>query len=503
MTAPHGRPGRAASRRSSALPGPRTAAAVAGALALVAVVAQVVGGSGAADIDPITDEVRAAELACPAPVVTGDGATSTATLVAPPADGGPTDAAALSGAATFADLAGAGTAGAGPRARIAAPGRVDLAAGGLGPLVARGTGDLAPGLAAELLTLAPRGSVRGVASLPCAQAAAAAWFVGASTAAGRRDRLVLTNPEGTPALVDLRFWNEAGPVPAPPNSSGIEVPPGGVVSIPLDGMTAGHQRLAIGVDAVGGRVAAAVHDIDAAGIQPRGIDWIAPVAAPARTVVLPGVPDGKLGRTLQLLVPGGTDAIVRVRLLTQDNSFAPAGLDPLEVKAGTVGEYDLGAAANGQAAAVVVTADRPVLAAVRVTRSAKNVADVAYATGAAALTTPAALPAGRGPRASTTRLILAAPRGDAEVTVTVLLPTGAAAPGTVKIPAGRIVVVDPAPKGDGAYSALIAPTAASGPVYAARVLRSGDTALTISALLPGRYTVSIPGIEADLTTVVP
>ncbi len=493
--------------------GPKAVGAVAGGLALVALIVQVVGGSGAGSIEPIVDEVRTAELACPEPVITGSAARNAVTMVAPEAAAelaqaeaagskGTADGSepARTGSATLTDLGKAGSA----RAKLSAPGRTVLDAGKVSaPLLARGTGTLAPGLSAELVTTGRSGTARGLEAVSCAAAHPTAWFVGASTAAGRRDRLVLTNPEGTPAVVDLRFWNDAGPVPAPPNSTGIDVPALGAVSIPLEGMTAGHQRLGISVSATSGRVSALVHDIDERGVQPRGVDWIAPAPSPARTIVIPGLPDGKLGRSLQLLVPGETDAIVNLRLLTPDNSFAPAGLDNVEVKAGQVGEYDLTTAAGTSASALVVTSDRPVVAVVRQTRSAKGAADVAYATAAPALTSPAAIPAGSGPAGTTTRLILVAPRGDAEVVLTVLTPTGAAAPTTVKIPAGRAVLVDPAPKGGTNYSLLIAPATASGPVHAARILRGGAADVAITALVSGRYTVSIPGIEPDLTAVVP
>ncbi|HUR74910.1 MAG TPA: DUF5719 family protein [Sporichthya sp.] len=508
-------------RRRAATPdraaGPKAAVAVAGGLALAALLAQVVGGSGAGSIEPIVDEIRTAELACPAPVVTGADARSAVTMVAPVAaaelaqakatEGAGADQAtepARTGAATLNDLGKLGSAGA--RAKLGAPGRTALDVSRVAaPQLARGTGTLAPGLAAELVTAGRSGTARGLEALACAPASPVAWFVGASTTAGRRDRLVLTNPENIPATIDLRFWDENGPVPAPANSTGIDVPAQKSVSIPLDGMSPGHQRLGVSVIATNGRVSAALHDIDERGVQPRGVDWIAPTFAPARNVVLPGLPDGKLGRTLQLLVPGDTDAIVKVRVLTPDNSFAPAGLDNVEIKAGQVVEYDLAKAAETAASAVVVTSDRPVLAVVRLTRSANGQADIGYATAAPPLVAPAAIPAGQGAAGTATRLILAAPRGDAEVTLT-LGAGGAGMSSTVKIPAGRAVLVDPVPKGGkpgAAYSILIAPGPASGPVYVARVMRGGTVDLTVTTVLPGRFTVSIPGIEPDLTAVVP
>jgi hypothetical protein len=495
---------RAASPRDRTA-GARAAATVAGGLAVIALVAQVIGGSGASSIEPIVDEVRTAELPCPAPLLTGDAATSTVSLAAPPASGG----SARSGVAVLQDLGPAGRDA--TRVRLDKPGRANVAAPAA-PLLARGTAALAPGLAADLVTSGRSGTARGLEAVSCAAANATAWFVGASTAAGRRDRLVLTNPEDIPAVVDLRFWDEKGPVAQPPNSTGIDVPPLGVVTIPLDGMTAGHARLAIGVTAASGRVSAVVHDIDEQGIKPRGVDWIAPVQSPSRFTLIPGLPDGKLGRTLQLLAPGDLDAVVRLRVLTPERSFAPAGFDNVELKAGQVAQFDLSKAAETAASALVVTSDRPVLAAVRLTRSAKGAADVAFATAAPALTAPAVIPAGAPPKGATSRLILAAPRGDAEVVVTLLGADGAVSkPSTVKIPAGRTALIDPAPKPPksatgavlGTYAILLAPGPDSGPVFAARILRAGAADLTVTAVTPGRYTVSIPGIEPDLTAVVP
>ena len=508
-------------RRRAAAPrdrtaGPKAAIAVAGGLAVIALIAQVIGGTGAGSIEPIVDEVRTAELPCPAPLLTGDAATNAAAIAAPPAVAPAADGATpektepvRGSVAVLQDLGPAGKAIA--RIKLDKPGQAGVGAG-TAPLLARGTGTLAPGLAADLISTGRTGTARGLEAVSCAAAGPSAWFVGASTAAGRRDRLVLTNPEDIPAVVDLSFWDEKGPVAEPPNSTGIDVPALGVVTIPLDGMTAGHQRLGIAVTATSGRVSALVHDIDEQGIKPRGVDWIAPVQAPTRFALIPGLAEGKMGRTLQLLAPGDTDAIVKLRLLTPANSFAPAGLDTVELKAGQVGQYDLSKAAESSAAALVVTSDRPVLASVRLTRSAKNTADVAYATAAPSLSAPALIPTGAGPKGSATRLILAAPRQDAEVAVTLLGEGGATSkPAVVRIPANRAVLLDPAPKPPktasgaplGSYAILLTPTASSGPVFAARVLRAGDADITVTAVAPGRYTVSIPGIEPDLTAVVP
>lgn len=493
--------------------GPKAALVAAAGLAVLAVVVQVVGGSGAGSLEPIVDEVRTAELPCPAPVLTGEGTSNSVTMVAPP--GAPTAAAqdgeVRGSAAVVEDLKPA--ANSAPRAKLDKPGRKTVGAGS-GEVLVRGSNELAPGLAAELISTGRSGTARGLEAVTCATAGPTAWFVGVSTAAGRRDRLVLTNPEAIPAVIDLRFWDESGPVAAPPNSTGIDVPASGVVSIPLDGMAAGHQRLGLAVTATSGRVSAVVHDIDEQGIKPRGVDWIAPAQTPSRTVVIPGLPDGKLGRTLQLLAPGDTDAVVKLRLLTPDNSFAPAGLEDVDLKAGQVAEFDLSKATESTASALVVTSDRPVVAAVRLTKTVKGNSELAFATAAPALTAPAAIPTGSKSGGPLARLILAAPRGDATVTMSLLGDDGTPGePKVITIPMGRAVVVDPSPIPKGSTGALnphailLTPGPDSGPVHVARVLTGGSAGstadFTVTSVVPGRYTVSIPGIEPDLTAVIP
>ncbi len=223
-----------------------------------------------------------------------------------------------------------------------------------------------------------------------------------------------------------------------------------------------------------------------------------PAADPARTVVIPGVPDGTLGRRLQLFAPGA-DATVKVRLLTNDNDFVPAGVDTLELRAGRVSEFDLGPAADTQAAGIVITSDQPVVAAVRVTRTSKSVTDVAYATAAEALTAPATVPDGRAGDDGWTRLFLTAPNAPASVTVRSTAASGKATEQVVEIPAGRTYKVDPTPKGATRYTVVVTPNPGSGPVYAARVLRAGSTDVTIVPLRSGRFTVVIPRVVTDLT----
>jgi hypothetical protein len=465
---------------------------VAGLLVVAATAVGVVG-HGATPVRAGTDEVRTADLVCPGAVDRMPGARSTISLSALPPD-----AAAATGSVTLRDLASGNTA----RGGLNKPGttEVDTSKDAAPALLVRGKDGLAPGLAAELVTDPGSGAGNALSATPCASPAVAQWFVGASTTAGRRDKLVLANPDTSPAAVDLRFWDETGPVQVP-NSADLAVPAGGVVTLPLDVMAPGHQRLAIEVSTSRGAVAAALHDLDAVGAVVKGEEWMVPVTNPDRELVIPGLPDRTSVRKLYLAVPGESAAIVRVRLLTADNAFAPAGADTVVLAAGKVGEYDLSAAGGGQAAAVVVSADRPVLASVRSVRTEHGGQDFAWAAPVPPLSGAATIPDGRSGPAGATALLLAAPRAGGVVRVQLYAGTGAPRSTSVRIPPDRTVSVDQASGGTGRFTLVVTPQPGSGPVYGERVLRTGGSGLAITPLRSSRVSVVVPAVVPDVTVV--
>jgi hypothetical protein len=462
---------------------------------LLVVAATVVGavGHGATPVRAGTDEVRTADLVCPGAVDRMPGARSTISMTAlPPDHSGAT------GSVTLTDLA----AGSAVRGRFKAAGTtaVDTSKDAAPAQLVRGNDALAPGLAAEVVTDPGTGAGNALSATPCAAPAVAQWFVGAATTAGRREKLVLANPETSPAAVDLRFWDEAGPVTVP-NSTDVAVPAGGVVTLPLDTMAPGHQRLAVEVSTTRGAVAAALHDLDAVGATVNGDDWMVPVADPERELVIPGLPDRTGVRKLYLAAPGESAVNVRVRLLSADNAFAPAGADTVVLPAGKVVEYDLSAAGAGQAAAVVVSADGPILASVRVVRSEHGGRDIAWAAPVAPLTGAATVPDGRSGPAGATALLLAAPRTGGVVRVQLYSGAGAPRSTLVRIPADRAVSVDQVSGGTGRFTLVVTPQAGSGPVYGERVLRTGGSGLAITPLRSSRVRVVVPAVVPDVTVV--
>lgn len=440
-------------------------------------------------------------LACPDPVVDAEAGTATTLAVAATGPLGQEGGGAFrlapldGGAALVAGRApGSGRAEAGPD---------------VGPVLARGTGRSAPGLAASQLTRSTDATMRGLAGVDCAPSAAETWFVGSGSVVGQRGRVYLTNTEAAPAVVDVTIFGPDGPIEAP-DARGVTVAPGAQEVRLLDALAPGVSRVAVQVRARQGRVSAAVRDQQVDGLTPRGADWVPPTTAPARRLVVAGVPGGAGQRLLQITAPGESDAIVRLRLVTPSGSFAPAGLDVVEVRAGTVDEVDLAPFTEGEAVSVALEADVPVTAGVlsRLTGAEGSLEEIAYAAAVDPLAAdrPGVVADVRAGAGVASRLLLTAPQGAARVRLSALPPaTGTAR--VVEVDAGSVLVDDLAGvAADESYALLVRPLPGSGPVLAVRQLEQADergALVTSSPVPPGRFVVPVPRVVPDLTAGLP
>jgi hypothetical protein len=441
--------------------------------------------------------VARADAACPDPAV--DASTQTRVSLASP---GPGEGGAERGRARLSPLGGgdvaaevhAGTSG-------SAPAEPDG-----GPLVARATGAAAPGFAAGMLTRSTLDAVRGLAGTLCVAPATDFWFVGSGAVVGQRGRVYLTNPEPAPAVVDVTLFGPEGPIAAP-GGQGVSVDAGAQEVVLLDALAPGTTRFGVRVHARSGRVAAAVRDQRLDGLTPMGADWLPAAASPARRQVVAGVVAGAGARLLQVVAPGESDAIVKLRLVTASGAFAPAGVDVLEVPAGSVAEVDLAGPAAGAAVAVALDSDVPVTAGLlaRATGSTGQLGEVAWTAAGRPLTaeTPGVVPEARQGESVTSSLLLTAPGDDVTVRLAALPPaTGTAT--EVEVEAGTTVVVDLADVSSAeSFSLAVTPVTGSGPLYAVRVVSETEARgpfLTTEPVEPGRYTVLVPRAVADLST---
>jgi hypothetical protein len=252
--------------------------------------------------------------------------------------------------------------------------RVDGSGGawtGSGPRVAAGLtaavdGRLAAGLTAAVgmvLDGGTRGG-RGLATAACTAPGSHWWFVGVASTPDRAGVLELTNPTPGVAVVDVALYRPNGSL-EPAAGRGLALAPGETRSVPLAGLVAGLDPLAVEVTASQGRVTASVRERASDVLVPAGADFVPAAGEPRRTATLTGVP--REGRhELTLLNAGDAAAVVRVEVLGQEAAFTPAGLESLRVPAHGLAHARLPRSAlDGEATGIRLRADHPVTAAVR------------------------------------------------------------------------------------------------------------------------------------------
>ena len=370
--------------------------------------------------------------------------------------------------------------------------------------VVRAAGPFAPGLAAEQLMLANGPDFRGLVSGRCVAPTRDFWFVGGSGEVGRRGRLVLSNPTAVPAVVDVSVWDESGPVDAPATED-IAIPARSQHLLLLDALAPTAERIGVRVSASQGRISASLELRENDKLDPHGVTFIPAAAEPATEIIVPGVP--KHGeRTLQILAPGDSDAIVALRLFGPDGAFSPVGQDVVTVPAGTVAEVSIGEAAAKAAVGVELVSDVPVTASVRVVDAPTDEApELAYTAATAALDGPAFALLNRSADELTTRLLVTVP-GElpARAVVRSLNEDGTVAEEqSVDVPGERTVEVEVKPIPDSPWTTVVVEPAEPGTIAVTResVGSDGDGALLdLLPVVAPVVTVQVPEVAGELPT---
>lgn len=493
-------------------------------LSLLAVAAVIGLGVGVATASPASDPadqappamtrvpVSSATLVCPAPQVGPDSTTGVAVAAGVSSDGDVMGTAAggpsASGAASLARLDGAPLVQVPPASGLL--GRAS--AKDDGPLVVSASGSLAPGLSASLFTRTSNGELRGLESAACTAAGTDFWFVGSGAQVGRRGVVYLTNPSDAVAVADVTVFGPDGPLGSSA-TRGLAVAAHSQQVIQLDAVAPDAARLAVHVAVTQGRLSAAVRDTQVKGLDGLGADWVPPAAAPARRLVVPFVPGGGGGaRSLQIVAPGETDAVVALQVVTSEGTFTPAGLESVDVSAGTLAEVDIAAVAdadgdgvNDENLAVVLESDVPVTAGVLARRAAAGttLAELAWTAAAAPVTGPALLPYAGVGGAVRSELMLVAPEKAGGVEVELLAADGRRTSQRVTLTAGTATTLALTPP-DGAPMFVVVVRPDPGMVvYGARMLTERGARgplLTIEPLRPAAVEVSVPRVVRDLST---
>ncbi|HLT62091.1 MAG TPA: DUF5719 family protein [Microlunatus sp.] len=230
-------------------------------------------------------------------------------------------------------------------------------------MIVTGQGGMATSNNAATLTSGAAGVNAGLLGATCTKPGPSHLFVGVGARRELRTELVVTNPDATPAQVDVRFLGAQGPID-PAGGSGIEIAGGQSRVIALDSMITSDDPLSVEVVAARGRVAAIARDYRSKGDKPRGADWHPASTAAATEQIIPGVPDGSGARQLAVVNPGQNPAQVSIVALGLQGEFVPAGADKVEVPAQSTAVVKLGPGLVEQAAAIQLSSDQPVSGAV-------------------------------------------------------------------------------------------------------------------------------------------
>jgi hypothetical protein len=208
-------------------------------------------------------------------------------------------------------------------------------------------------------SVAKKGDEAGLMAAPCTSPATEHWFVGVGATVSYRTELVLTNPDAGQAEVDLRFYGRNGIVVVP-GSPNLVIEGGSTRTVSLDTLVTVEGPLTVSVRASTGRVSAVALDRRSVDFEPTGADWQLPSVAPARTLVIPGIPEGAGTRMLEVVNPGTRRAQVSVSVLGVDGAFAPSGAETVEVPPESSAEVSVAEGLAGAAAGIQLTSDQPV-----------------------------------------------------------------------------------------------------------------------------------------------
>jgi Family of unknown function (DUF5719) len=471
--------------------------------------------SGAQTQTPARATVSAALRACPAPGSAG--ATASGLALASASSG--------TGQAEVIRLTPSGaTAPPAPLHVLAQPGRLSLVSVGAAPVLTRGsaqeftaaagaavpTGPVRGGVMIEASGSMARGleaeqtAAGGLATAQCQAPGTDFWFVGPGQKSVADIQLYLMNTDSQAADATVQILTDSGPILGS-TDAGIGVPPHGLVVQSLGKLLHGTGVVALNVTTSVGRVVPAVLETSSSS-EPG--TWLPAAAAPATSQVLPGLPGTPGERELYVAVPGANNAQVKVTAVTAKGSYQPTGGNGIDLPGGSAVGIAL-PSLGGIPAAIQVSSSVPVTVSMSVPGGLAG-APGAFTAAAAPVQEQGVIAGNPDSSGGTSALVLSAPRGAAQVSVTELTASGQAssvAPRTVAVAAGHTVVVTlAAPREAGrssAFAVVVTPLAGSGPVYAGRVVTQAGAARSILAVPSSLTWVPLPAVRNSVTTALP
>ncbi len=172
---------------------------------------------------------------------------------------------------------------------------------------------------------------------------------------------MLANLDSSEAAVDVTVYGNSGRLNVP-GSRGIVVAGNSAKTVSLSTQIDSTTPVTVQVASSEGRVSAVLRQRLWDGATPLGADWMPAGVAPAPVLVIPGIPAGPGRRELVITNPGDRTASVNVDLLGTSGRSDIAGLETLEVPAGSTRAFDLTNGLAEQPGGLRLTSQRPITA---------------------------------------------------------------------------------------------------------------------------------------------
>ena len=369
---------------------------------------------------------------------------------------------------------------------------------GRGGVEVKATGAMAQGLEVE------QTSKSGVVTAQCGAPGTSFWFVGPGQFSAGTIELYLTNTGSQPADAQVSVLSDVtkGPPLLGNADNGITVPPHGMVVQSLGHLLQSSKIIALNVTTSVGQVSAAVRESRSGS---DGGSWLPATQAPARHLVIPGLPRASGTRELYIAVPGSAAALVKVTAVTARGSYQPTGGTGIDLLQGSVTSIAL-SSLSGVPGAISISSNVPVVAAVLV-RGGPPGAPGAVAVSSGPVVEQGVVADNPARSAGSTELVLSAPGKAASVRITTAT-TSVSVVGqqgsVVQIKAGSSVVIAASPpKGSKAvaFALVVTPLSGSGPVYAGRIITTGRTVQSVLPVPSSLTWIPLPAVHNSLSAI--
>lgn len=205
-----------------------------------------------------------------------------------------------------------------------------------------------------------------LATAICSISSGDQWFVGGSGSVSSNSSIQIINSGLSTSIVDLIVHTAKGVSPV----VSVRISKNSSKRIYLDTLAPGENSVVIHSITRSGRVTMFMYDQRQLGLRNFGSDFVSQGSGPATRIVIPAINNVALSgksteQLLRILAPGTVKANVRAKLISSDGTFAPIELDDINIEGGKVTDIKFKPILLSKNFSLVLTADRPIVAAVK------------------------------------------------------------------------------------------------------------------------------------------